>query len=154
MKLGQFATSEMHENETSQSESARMIYSSQLRMLVLIALLFTLVDFCYGLYITRFLDKNTSMLMSMNGMSAIISAPPWLFYFYYATQVFVLGILLAKVRFARSLFTFSVTLFSVTTLLFGIGISLPIGIFLATILAYLYGAILILLFLPTWTDGK
>lgn len=124
------------------------------RWLAALALAITSLEFLYSFVVWEKISETTARLLSLNGLDGILGMPDWLFHVYYLVQVVSLVSLVVGWRWAKYLFIANVAFFAFSTLLFGIGISLPVEIFLATLLSYIYGAILILLIFSGITESR
>ena len=116
---------------------------NRVNILSLVALVIVAVDYLHGFFVWSTLNENLTTLMSLNGLEAIISLPNWYFHALYATQILVLFLLLLGVVWARYLFVALVVWIVASTLLFGVGISLPLQMLFGTLESLMYGAILL-----------
>ena len=123
------------------------MFSSILRRLIVIAIITNVLSFTYSEGVVDRVDDVTGQLLSFNGFNSIVFLAEWFLYFYYAIQLFVLLALLTLHRWAERLFLVNIAAFTVLWLVTGVGISMPIEIFLGTLTGFSYGAIAILVFL-------
>ncbi len=112
-----------------------------LRSLTIIALILTLLDFVYGFLIWGTLDDTQIELLSFNGVYGLFEIPDWLWYGSFGLQVVILASLILGFSWARPAFLLFLVWFVISTLLFGVGISMPSRMFLGTLQCLLYGAI-------------
>lgn len=115
-------------------------------MLALVALALTAFDYWWSYNAPDGLDDVTFDLLALNGFNAYFIPVEWMFHAYYGIQGLALCGLAVPVAGARQFFLINVTFFAALTLLTGISIALPIQAFVATLLAYIYGALILLLF--------
>jgi hypothetical protein len=120
-----------------------------IQQLATTALILTIGNFGYAYTAWHRFDETTVDLLSFSGFNAIVIPSPWLFETYYVVQVISLLGLLTRLEISKYVFLANIVLFAATGLLTGISVSLPIEVFVATLIAYIYGAIVLLLFFPS-----
>ena len=128
-----------------------MNVESLIRRLAIVALVLTAIDFAYGFLAWDWIDESSSELMSLNGFYSIVPMPWWTYIPYYFVQVTVLLALFFSFRFAKGLFVAFTVIALILSLLFGFAVALPFQVFMATMLTYVYGAILALIYLDRKT---
>ena len=124
-----------------------MNLESLIRRLAIAALVLTTIDFAYSYLAYDWIDESSTELMSLNGFYSIIPLPWWSYIPYYVVQVIVLLALVLSLKVARGLFVAFTVIALILSLFFGFAISLPFQVFVATIMTYVYGAILALIYL-------
>lgn len=118
-----------------------------LKHLVLAALVLSIADSIYSFFLWDLSDETERDLLSLNGMFGFLFAPDWYFYAYHSFRAIALAALLLRPSIGLWLFVGHITHMLVSALIFGASIAFPAGVFMGTILAYLYGGILTVLFL-------
>ena len=140
------ANSETTVEAISMNEARSESRTTTLRVFCVAAIVLLVVDYIYSTAIWDSLDENTLTLMSLNGLNAVIEQATWVSHAYYVVHILALALVAVGYEWSKYVFASAILLFAGTTMLFGMGISLPFQMLVGTFLGYLNGAILILLF--------
>ena len=101
------------------------------------------LDFVYGILIWGRLSDTQIELLSFNGIYALFNdfEFEWVWYGNFGLQFAILVFLRLGFSWARPAFLLFIVWFVLSTLLFGVGISMPSQMFLGTLKCLLFGAI-------------
>ena len=112
-----------------------------LRALTTYALVLVPLDFVYGILIWGRLSDTQIELLSFNGIYGWFDYPDWVWYGSFGLQFVILIFLRLGYSWARAAFLLFMVWFVISTLLFGVGISMPSQMLLGTLKCLLFGAI-------------